>query len=223
MIEALKADIALKDSMLQELSKENSKLRTHPKTIHRSGRSKNLSHSFQTDQPKKVTPYRNVSFSEDEDLIQSGPASAGVVVQTKPEGNGIQFQLATTRSSIPERKDISNTGVPTKGVSNIHESQSHAQETVFPPLNQSQAVTFKLTTANNNRIKGPFLKRPVQVNATKISSSTITESKTKYPEPNTNAKLLNARSIAPDPKQWKTHRTFGQQKVMSVGNKKMTF
>ena len=224
LIETLKADIALKDSMLQGISEENSRLRNHSRTIRQSVRSQNVSKSFNAAQRKRVTPYSERSLSQDgtisdEDLVLGRPASAGVVVEAKPGGQGIQFQLATTRSNVPAKKDVSNTEIPTK----VHDSSSEA--TVLPPLNQSQTVSFKLTTTENNRIKGPFLKRPVQVNATKITSSgsPVIVPKSKNIESGNSGKLLQARSFPPGSKQWRTHRTFGQQKNVSrVDNKKLT-
>ena len=87
----------------------------------------------------------------------------------------------------------------------------------LPPLSESQAVSFKLTARPNNPVKGPFLKKPLQVGATQISNSdgiVFTDSRDANDRPGRDGKLLKSRSIN-GPKYTRTNRSNDYWKNIS--------
>ena len=221
LVNALKADIALKDVMIKDLSEENTKLR-HSRTVLHNVGSKNLNESFRSAQPRRATPYKKRSLSEDgtvteEEYALSGPTSAGVVIQSSAFGRGPQFQMAATRAN----------GVIAAGRKEEPMVNNEAEDIqTLPPLSESQAVSFKLTTLQNNRVKGPFLKKPLQVGATQISNSDgilFSDSKDGN-RPGRNGKLLKAPSILNSPKYIRTNRSNGHRKnIPSFERRRVSF
>ena len=205
VVDALKADIALKDAMIKGLSEENTKLR-HSRTVFHNARSKNLNESFRAAQPRRATPYKKRS-SPDEDFVLGGPASAGVVIQSSETGRGLQFQVSTARANAVT--------VAAKKEHMVNDETTDIQ--TLPPLSESQAVSFKLTARPNNPVKGPFLKKPLQVGATQISNSdgiVFTDSRDANDRPGRDGKLLKSRSIN-GPKYTRTNRSNDYWKNIS--------
>ena len=221
VVDALKADIALKDVMIKDLSEENTKLR-HSRTVLHNVGSKNLNESFRTAQPRRATPYKKRSLSEDgtttdEDFALGGPTSAGVVIQSSAVGRGLQFQVAATRGNA-----VTAAGRKEEPIAN----GEAADIQTLPPLSESQAVSFKLTARQINRVKGPFLKKPLQVGATQISNSNgIVFSDSKDTNSSgRNGKLLKAPSILNGPKYMRTNRSNGYRKnIPSFEGRRISF
>ena len=221
-VDALKADIALKDVMIKGLSEENTKLR-HSRTVFHNARSKNLNESFRAAQPRRATPFKKRSLSDDgtttnEDFVLGGPASAGVVIQSSETGRGLQFQVSTARANAV-------TVGPRKEEHLVNGETTDIQ--TLPPLSESQAVSFKLTARQNNRVKGPFLKKPLQVCATQFSNSdgiVFADSKDTSGRLGIDGKLLQARSIVNGPKYMKTNRSNDYPKnVPSFDGRRISF
>ena len=215
-VDALKADIALKDVMIKGLSEENTKLR-HSRTVFQNARSKNLNESFRAAQPRRATPFKKRSLSDDgtttnEDFVLGGPASAGVVIQSSKTGRGLQFQVSTARANARKEHMVDDETTDIK---------------TLPPLSESQTVSFKLTTRQNNRVKGPFLKKPLQVCATQISNSdgiVFADSMDTNDRLGRDGKLLQARSIVNGPKYMKTNRSNDYRKnVQSFDGRRISF
>ena len=221
LIDALKADIALKDAMIKGLSEENTKLR-HSQTVFHNVRSKNLNENFRAAQPRRATPFKKRSLSDDgtttnENFVLGGPASAGVVIQSSETGRGLQFQVSTARANA--------VNVTARKEHMVDDEITDIQ--TLPPLSESQTVSFKLTTRQNNRVKGPFLKKPLQVCATQFSNSdgiVFADFKDMNGRLGRDGKLLQARSIVNGPKYMKTNRSNDYRKnVPSFDGRRISF
>ena len=94
-------------------------------------------------------------------------------------------------------------------------------------LSESQTVSFKLTTRQNNRVKGPFLKNPLQVCAAQISNfdgNVFADSKDTSGRLGIDGKLLQARSIVNGPNYMKTNRSNDYPKnVPSFDGRRISF